>query len=168
MRFLTILALFLSLGIASSLPAYAENRTANRTAVGAEKVDRQKVLNNRWASYKKALYNKKHRHPKQWDGQQWDTILWPENWTPETVLYNMYESNILSRQYMDKNRPVVDVGPTFYKLSELDQQRCIKLLVDYFGVLEQGYLSVIVKDWRSRWFKKKTIGRYSKNGLTLY
>ena len=37
-------------------------------------------------------------------------------------------------QYIEKGIPVLEVGPTFFKLSDLDRRRTLKLLADYSEV----------------------------------
>jgi hypothetical protein len=59
--------------------------------------------------------------------------------------------------------PVLVVGPTFYKLSELDQYRSVKLLADNEKIFENGYAAVTLQDW----YTNQIIGSLTKEGLQL-
>lgn len=115
-----------------------------------------------------------HQHPQQWDGQDWDPAAWNEKWTPEVTLQNFYKNRVFHRQYMSgatrlnnpkvqAQVPVLEVGPNFYKLSDLDQRRALKLLADYTGVFEKGYKIIDLHDWRMR----ESIGQYTPRGMYL-
>lgn len=115
-----------------------------------------------------------NQHPQQWDGQDWETANWNEQWTPEIALKKFYENRTFHRQYLGGSArinnpkvqtqiPVLEVGPTFYKLSDLDQRRALKLLADYTGVFQRGYPMIDLHDWKTR----ASIGQYTPKGMLL-
>jgi hypothetical protein len=116
-----------------------------------------------------------HQHPQQWDGQEWDPAGWNADWTPEKTLNRLFENRTFAKQYMGGSKhvhnkkfqahiPVLEVGPTFYKLSDLDRRRSLKLLADYTDVFGKGYEMIELRDWRSH----ETIGSYTPKGMFLH
>lgn len=117
-----------------------------------------------------------HQHPQQWDGQDWDPAAWDgEKWTAEKTLKRFYHNHTFHKQYLGGAKrlnnpkvqaqiPVLEVGPTFYKLSDLDQRRALKLLADYTDVFEKGYTLIDLRDWKSG----KSVGHYTPKGMFLY
>lgn len=151
-------------------PAYAiEERTARRAVTFKDSdmppylMHMKKRKKHSW-SYAPTLDPiwHKYRHPEQWKGLGWDTSAWPEGMTDEDVLNAMYGANIFRRQYVNrKNKAIVEVGSTFYKLSDLDKRRSLKLLADYFDFFGSGHAAFEVKDWKTR----QRIGEYNKKGF---
>ena len=142
-----------------------ENRTANRSVLGH-------IIYPGW------LFNKpehaeflpltsnsdpQHRHPAAWDGQDWDSSQWNSAWTANATLEKFFHGRIFERQYMRGNIPALEVGPTFFKLSELDQRRTLKLLTDEEAVFQHGYDFVELVDW----YTHNNIGTYTPKGLFL-
>lgn len=115
-------------------------------------------------------HDPQNSHPQQWEGQDWDTSMWNANWTPDVAIAKFYAAGIFEKQYRKRtHRPagdmlVVDVGPTFFKLSELDQNRTLKLLTDSERVFDSGYPVVEVRDG----FTSKLVGTYTPRGLQLF
>jgi len=116
-----------------------------------------------------------HQHPQQWDGQDWDPAGWNADWTVEKTLNRLFENRTFAKQYMGGSKrvnnkniqahiPVLEVGPTFYKLSDLDRRRSLKLLADYTEVFGKGYEMIELRDWRSH----ETIGSYTPKGMFLH
>ncbi len=151
-----------------------ENRTSARTVTGDIHELRQGSFPIHLSPRKKKSYNNwsfrpktdprfyKYRHQQQWSGMEWDPSLWTDDVTDESVLRSMYQSDIFRRQYVSKkDRPVVEVGPKFYKLSDLDRRRSLKLIADYFEFFENGFVAFEVRDWR----KSKKIGEYTRYGF---
>lgn len=104
----------------------------------------------------------KYRHPQQWEGQEWDISKWPKDMTDKAILEGMYATNVFNRQYVDdKGNPVIEVGPSFYKLSDLDRRRSLKLLADYFEFFERGNIAFDVRDWS----ESVKIGEYTRYGF---
>jgi hypothetical protein len=58
---------------------------------------------------------------------------------------------------------VLVLGPTFYKLSDLDQRRSVKLAVDQAGLFARGYSMVELQNW----YNKKAVGSYTPRGLFM-
>ncbi len=103
------------------------------------------------------------QHPHQWDGQDWDPKKWNYQWTPEIALQKFFQARIFVKQYVNWHAtPVVELGPTFYKLSDLDQRRTLKLLVDQTGVLQDNS-AVQLNDW----YTHDPVGIYTAKGMFL-
>lgn len=104
-------------------------------------------------------------HPAQWDGQDWDSSKWDgQDWTPEKTIRRFYSSKILTSQYMDGKRvPVLELGPTFFRLSDLDQRRVLKLVADHSGIFERNFKMIDLRDWHT----KKSVGAYTPRGMFL-
>ena len=64
---------------------------------------------------------------------------------------------------MRNHIPVVELGPTFYKISDLDQRRALKLLTDQANIFDKGYKVVDLVDWNT----KDVIGIYTAKGMYL-
>lgn len=99
-----------------------------------------------------------------YSGQDWETDKWPDGWTPETALQKFFQGRIFARQYMRYDQiPVVELGPVFYQLSELDQRRTLKLLAEHTSIFRQGYKAVELVDWSTH----DVMGAYTPDGLFL-
>lgn len=112
-------------------------------------------------------WDAQNKHPQQWDGQDWDPSMWNRNWTPETTLNKFFRNRVFERQFMRKAKPpvpVLELGPVFYKLSELDQRRALKLLAEYTDVFGQGFPVVELRDWHTH----KIVGTYTPKGMFLH
>lgn len=92
--------------------------------------------------------------PHQWDGQDWDPSMWNKKWTPAVTVQKFYQARIFDAQYVEKGVPVLELGPTFFRLSDLDRRRALKLLADNAGIFRDGAKVVILRDWHT----KKTLG----------
>jgi hypothetical protein len=102
-------------------------------------------------------------HPAEWDGQDWDPTQWNKNWTPQVAIHKFYQANIFKRQYMDGAVPTLELGPTFFKLSDLDRRRTLKLLMDTSAVFKKGAKAVKLTDWYSH----DVVGFYTPKGMFL-
>jgi hypothetical protein len=145
---------------------HEEDRTVNRTTSGM--VEYPSWLMARPEHYEflplTSNWDAQNKHPQQWKGQDWDPSKWDGKlWTPEIAVHKFYEGRIFDRQYMRGKIPVLVVGPTFYKLSDLDQRRTLKLLSDYTGIFGKGYEMMELRDWHS----KKVVGAYTPRGMYL-
>lgn len=104
------------------------------------------------------------QHPHQWDGQDWDPKQWGPGWTPEIALKKFFKARIFTGRYMSRNNiPVVELGPTFYRLSDLDQRRTLKLLTDQANIFGQGYKAIHLVDWSTH----DVVGIYTAKGMFL-
>lgn len=162
--------------VAATPAAIAETRTAGRSADGLSIYPRRFFATPEHYEFGPLVSNHdpQHQHPQQWDGQDWDPAAWNENWTPEKTLNNFYQNKIFMKQYMGGSKritnrklqaqiPVLDVGPTFFQISDLDRRRALKLLADYTGVFNNGYEMIELRDWRS----KEVVGSYTPKGMFL-
>ncbi len=176
------LVLFTALiGISFSSYAVAdESRTSNRTVnVLNEKRDVHKK--EAWEQTLPKVWDPINKHPHQWKKSDqvkthdWDPKLWDNgNWQDGNngaeiytmhYLQNFYKARIFHKQYVDESgHLVLEVGPKFYKLADVDQRRTLKLLADGFKLSERGYNGYKIHDWHS----KKSVGNYTSYGLQLY
>lgn len=109
-------------------------------------------------------HDPKHQHPAQWAGQEWDPAMWNAETTPEAVLRRLYAVRVFSAQYQEKATPVLEVGPTFWKVSDQDRRRALKLLADHTQVLAAGGQSrIVLRDW----YTKDNVGTYDAKGMQL-
>lgn len=109
-------------------------------------------------------HDAQNQHPQQWQGQEWDPSMWNAGWTAETAIRKFYQGRIFQRQYIrNKKIPVLVVGPTFYKLSDLDRRRTVKLLIDHSDIFNRGFDIVELRDWHNG----REIGSYTRKGLQL-
>jgi hypothetical protein len=142
-----------------------EMRTSNRTILGD-------VIYPKWIFDRPEHYeftplvsnhDPQNDLPAQWAGQDWDTSKWPEGLTPELAIRRMYAGRIFTRQYLEKKMPVLELGPEFWQLSDLDRRRSIKLVADYTHVFEKGHKAIVLRDWKT----KKDLGEYTEKGMFL-
>ncbi len=166
-----VFSAFLGLLLNAALPtagfAFDDlNRTANRTPWGI-------VPNPLWLTARPDHYeftplvsnqDPQNQHPAAWDGQDWDSSQWGANWTPDVAVQKFFQARIFERQYMDAaSTPVVELGPTFYKLSDLDRRRTLKLLTEQTAVFKKGHSVVELVDWSTH----KIVGTCTPKGMFL-
>ena len=91
--------------------------------------------------------------------------MWNKHWTAESTVQKLFEGRVFNRQYMRTAKmPVLEVGPIFYQLSDLDQRRSLKLLADTTGIFGKGFGMVELRDWNTR----DVVGSYTPQGMYLY
>jgi hypothetical protein len=143
----------------------SENRTVNRTPQGNDTVP--PFLRVRPEHYeftpRVSNWDAQNNHPQQWQGQDWDTSMWNKHWTPKSAVGKLFEGRIFARQYMRPKVPVLELGPRFYQLSDLDQRRTLKLLADTTGVFGKGFGMIELRDWKTR----NVVGNYTPQGMYL-
>ncbi len=103
--------------------------------------------------------------PAQWQGRKWDPQQWPVSFqNKQRFTQNLFDADIMRAQYIeDDSVPIVVVGPNFYHLSDLDQQRICETLDMLYGATTGKYGHFLLKDW----YSNAIIGDYTKTGLTL-
>lgn len=164
----TVLAVLVLAGCAQDSARWGwgeADRTKNRTTVGEIFYPRWIMNRPEHYAFTPAVSNHdpQHQHPAQWAGQEWDPAMWNKDWTPEITIARLYDAKVFSDQYVEKGVPVLEVGPRFWKISDLDRRRALKLLADHSGVFGQGYQAVILRDWHS----KEAVGSYTARGMKL-
>lgn len=106
-------------------------------------------------------------HDQQFEGQDWDTSKWPDSWTAAKAMRRFYAAGIFTKQTLTgrtgRSARSVYLGPTFYKLSTLDQNRTLKLLTDEAKVFERNQDPVLLRDHAT----EKLVGSYSQTGLQM-
>lgn len=121
------------------------------------------------SSYEKGfsphLYSYGDSFPASFKGKDWDPAAWPLSYQDrEKFTQNLFDADIIRRQYIQGDQvPVVVVGPNFYHLSDLDQQRVCKSLDMLYGATTGKYGHFVLTDW----YSGAMIGDYTKNGLSL-
>ncbi len=159
------------LGVMVSTTVWAaEERTARRTVPGvtlkknplqlrAAHEEHVPLISNYEEQKKESLLQ-----PNTYTGEDWNPSLWPKPWTPSYTIKKFFEAKIFKRQYMRNGKiPVVELGPTFHKLSELDQRRSLKLLTDNADIFKQGYRYVELNDW----YTHEVLGSFTPAGLFM-
>jgi hypothetical protein len=140
----------------------APERTANRSVSARILYPKWILQTEEFPEYNPARSNRA-AHPAQWEGQDWDPAMWNKDWTPETAVRKFREADIIHAQYFEKNMPVVETGTMFYKISDLDRRRVLKLFADYSGVFAKGYKTITLRDWKTH----EVVGTYSEKGMLL-
>lgn len=143
--------------------AYGEVRTANRSVKG--------VIHQFWHRPPAHLgdnyrtWSSAHDHSEQWKNERWDPALWDgKRWTAESVIRGFYDGDVLYSQYIDrKGNAIVKVGPKFYKLTFVDQQRVMRLLAQHSSFSQSGLGGFEVRDWHNG----KLVGTFSQDSLSL-
>lgn len=116
-----------------------------------------------WQPY---LEDSKHPQNSQWNDKDWE----PADWAAQSpggslkIIEGFYTGQILNRQYVDNDVPVLEVGPNFYHLSGYDKRRVVAMVDDYYKITTSRLNGMFtLTDWRTR----KPIGVYSAAGLQL-
>jgi len=190
LRLATVLAVgTLALGIASVDAAAAQQGEAQRNVTAEQRTAGRSPdglsIFPKWVFQRPEHYDflpmtsnhdPHHQHPQQWDGKDWEPAAWDgQKWTAESALKGFYKNHTFHKQYMagaervnnpgvQAQIPVLEVGPTFYKLSDLDQRRALKLLAQYTGVFEKGFTQIDLRDWKTR----DSVGHFTPKGMFLY
>jgi hypothetical protein len=167
LKYRVVLLLVLSAFLAVT-PGFAydePDRTVNRTPEGIPDYKKGLFVRPDHYEFSPAVSNTDvlTQHPDQWDGQDWDPSKWGPGWTPEIVLKKFFKARIFERRFMNYHTPAVELGPTFYQLSDLDQRRSLKLLIDQANIFGQGYRAVDLVDWSTH----DVIGIYTAKGMFL-
>lgn len=164
------------LSVLASQPAAAEysdlnanqdmDRTVNRTVPGRMFMDNKYFQQPEFSEFLSTHSNHdaQNQHPQQWAGQDWDPAAWNKSWTPEVAIDKFYENRVFHKAFLRRGKiPVLEVGPMFYKLSDLDQRRALKLIADHEGVFTGGYDMIELRDWQDH----SVIGSYTQQGMIL-
>ncbi len=150
-----------------TVPANAmdESRTAGRIVTANPDSPFKTVSGPKWRKALPRMWDPKHEHPQMWKGMEWDTSKWTEaRWQPQRTLQRFYDKRIFERQYVNGDGGlVIDVGPNFYKLSDLDRRRTLQLVAEYFKVFESGAAGFHLHDW----YTHNHIGMFTAKGMQL-
>lgn len=123
----------------------------------------------KWQDYKKGqpyLESGKESQNTQWNHkEEWFVQDWvAQHESGRELIAGFYRSDILREQTAKDGKPVLVVGPQFYRLSGYDKRRVITSVDSVYGITERGASSVILlHDWKTR----RQIGVYGKDGLQL-
>lgn len=112
------------------------------------------------------LEHEKHLQIPQWNHDQWVAEDWISQRANEMDLINgWYRAKILDDQVIEDDRPVMVVGPNFYRLSGYDKRRVAHVVDVVYGITaqkENGFF--YLKDWKT----DHEIGVFDKFGLRLH
>lgn len=108
-------------------------------------------------------YDPQHQHPAQWSGQAWEPAAWDKVWSEEVSVRRLFEADVFRREYRESGTSVIELGPRFYQISDLDRRRALKLFVDSAGLLRKGNGMVALRDWRTG----EIMGSYTSAGMNL-
>ncbi len=111
--------------------------------------------------YQPHYENAKDPHNTQWNDKAWT----PDDWAAQrvdrlSIIDDFYRADILRKQYMDDDIPVLEVGPNFYHLSGFDKRRVTQMVDNVFEATDKEPHMFYVKDPKT----DKVIGLYTKNG----
>lgn len=163
------IGLLLILLLATTTPVLADSdssRTANRTVGGSLFYPDRLMARPQHDQFlpRHSNTDMQKQHPMSATGSDWDSAAWPKNWGGGTALKKLFRGRVFERQYMRGGvMPVVELGPTFWQLSDLDQRRSLKLLADESHVFESGYTSIELVDWKG----SRVLGVYTSAGMVL-
>jgi hypothetical protein len=157
--------------LAHSAPTVAENqkeyRTWNRTVSGLQIYPEWLFVqpkHQEFSSYS-SNWNIQGEFPTANENEDWDPKKWPKQWNSNSVMIRLFNGGIFKTHYLkDGQLPVLVLGPNFYKLSDMDRRRSLKLFADQSGVLKKGYNIIELVDWGDN----KIVGSYTKDGMFLY
>lgn len=123
----------------------------------------------KWKDYKKGQpylesgiesQNTQWNHEEEWFVQDWVA----QHNSGREMIAGFYRSDILREQTAQDGKPVLVVGPQFYRLSGYDKRRVVTSVDSIYGITERGQSPVILlHDWKTR----RQIGVYGKDGLQL-
>ena len=168
-RLLIVILCFLNMFfISNKADAFGlgEERTANRNVLGIPL--ESDILFKKQEHYEfspnVSNWNIQQEFPPAWDNQDWEKKSWNKEWSATNSLKKLFEGNILKKYYIKKDKiPVLELGPVFYKLSDLDRRRSVKLFVDESDIFNAGYNIIELVDWSTH----EIVGSYTKQGILL-
>ncbi len=113
-------------------------------------------------------HDNKHNHKRQWDYERDNDGWTPESWIsqyrdPMDVIRGFYNADIIRHQVMDREHPVLVVGPNFYRLSSRDQRRVTQTIDRVYEATEfEPYRFALID-----YYENDIIGYYDRNGLFM-
>ena len=111
--------------------------------------------------YEAKLHDPKTYQPHQYQGKRFDLV--GTGFQAAHMIEDMMNHDIIRELTDEKDQPVVVVGPIFYQLSPLDQQRFMHVIDDEYQVVARAGFMYLA-DWHTDRF----IGRFTRSGLQLY
>lgn len=108
------------------------------------------------------------KHPQN---SQWEHVkpTWkPDDWiaqraSADELVHDLYASDVFVQQKMNRNVPVLIVGPGFYKLGGYDKRRVTALLDQVYGITTSAPDGMyLINDWTGM-----PVGAYTRYGLQL-
>lgn len=121
----------------------------------------------KWQDYKKGqpyLENGQESQNTQWNHkEEWFVQDWvAQHESGRELIAGFYRSDILREQTARDGKPILVVGPQFYRLSGYDKRRVITSVDSVYGLSERGSV-ILLHDWKTR----RQIGVFGKDGLQL-
>jgi len=163
---LTLLGILLYFSNVSAVFAEYEERTAGRSSLGWD-ID-EGGINKSLKHYEflgmRSNWRVQVDQPAALQGQAWDTAQWNSKWIPHGVIAELFNKGVFYIFYIKAEQvPILELGPVFYTLSDLDRRRTLKLFIDQSDILQKGNKILTLIDWKT----KKIVGSYTAEGMFL-
>lgn len=105
-------------------------------------------------------------HNSQWADDEWSPQDWIDSMggNPMNVIQGFYDAGIITDQYFDDEKPVLEVGQTFLDLGSKDKRRVVAFVDEVFGVTKfngAGTIFILFHE------DDLPIGEFNKDGLQL-
>ena len=106
-----------------------------------------------------------HPHNTEWDYKHWQADDWiRQNKDGLTLVKKFYTADIIRRQYVRHETPVVVVGPAFYELGGEDKRRVMAVLDNVWKITSSKPDGMfMLYDWDSG----EAVGSYTQGGLQI-
>ncbi len=158
-----ILAVLLAISVAVPAAHAADYRTANRDTKGVPYYPDHMFDKPDYYEFSPLVSNR-DPHPDAGHGQGWDPSAWNSWWTADNTVQRFFKARIFERSYMRNGQmPVLELGPTFYELSDIDKRRTLKLVAQNDRLFQQGYGMIELVDW----YTHGIVGAYTPKGMFL-
>ena len=105
------------------------------------------------------------RHNSQWEFDHWRPQDWIESrGSADAVMENLYTYGIITKQYMDDDFPVLEVGLPFIQLSGQEKRRVTAFVDHVFGITRNPETGM----YRLREHgTKRELGLFTRYGLQI-
>ena len=105
-------------------------------------------------------------HNSQWADDEWEPQDWVDSrgGNPMAVINGFYDAGIITDQYFDDEKPVLEVGQTFLDLGSKDKRRVVAFVDEVFGVTKFSEAGTIFIYFHE---DDLPIGEFNKGGLQL-
>jgi len=104
-------------------------------------------------------------HNVQWDYEGWNPQSWiADKGSAKAVMDDLYAGKIITKQYIDDEIPILEVGDGFMDLSTREKRRVAAFVDHVFGVTKTSPNGTFIV---KRAGADDPIGLYTKHGLQL-
>jgi len=113
------------------------------------------------------LHEGKYAYDSDWENG-WNPLMWAESYDEaQTLVDQFYADGVVVDQYMNDEKPCLEVGQRFLELSGRDQRRVVKFMAyafDVDGFSQDGAVNVVLK----RAGRVHDVGVYSQGRVQLH